>query len=347
MAIKRKTPGHNSGGPSEEQCLVDLLAVSPALAANQPHSSTAKGAEQLLQVLEGVTKVGAENWTALCPCHEDTAPSLRVDIRPNSLGHRATFVRCVTCGANGDAVIEAKGLWSERQHIYYGNPPKEVRPKRIELLSEDKEMGYVQYLRDSPSLLDYLHTERGLNDLTLKLYHIGYDEQRDRYTLPVRHKRKLVNIRRYLPHPPSGVPKMINAAGHGSPARLYPFLPSQRSKRGILICEGEWDCLLLRQHGFLAFTSTHGAGTWLPQWVDHLAGRTVAFLYDVGASAQASQAAETCLPRCKSVRVVDLRLPYKGNDVTDWFVTYERTATELRQLIRSVAPLGWSGRGRR
>jgi hypothetical protein len=345
MPINRKTPGHASGGPSEGQC---LPAFSPGQRqADQPHTSTAKGALQLLQVLEGVTKVGAENWTALCPCHEDTAPSLRVDIRPNSLGHRTTFVRCVTCGANGDTVIEAKGLWAERQHIYYGNPARVVRPKRIEPLSESKVVRYVDYLHESPNLLDYLHDERGLYDDTLRSYEVGYDEQRDRYTLPVRHKRKLVNIRRYLPHAPPGVPKMINASGHGSPARLYPYLPSQRSRRGILICEGEWDCLLLRQHGFLAFTGTHGAGTWRECWAHLLAGRTVALVYDVGATSAALAAAETLVGTCASVRVVGLPMPRKGDDVTDWFVTYQRRADELRQLIRSVAPLGREGKGPR
>jgi hypothetical protein len=220
---------------------------------------------------------------------------------------------------------------------------EQSKPKFVEPISDEKVRRCVAYLAQRPDLRKYLTEDRGLDDHTIDAYELGYDEGRDRYTLPVRAGTQLVNIRRYQRDAQPGR-KMLNASGHGSPARLYPAPPPVRmpvplGNYGVVVCEGEWDALVLRTHGFVACTSTHGKGTWLPEWTPHFKDRSVAFIYDVGAEKDAEAHARTLVGIAKSVRAVHLPLPFKGDDVSDWFGIYGHDADELRALIANTERL--------
>jgi hypothetical protein len=105
-----------------------------------------------------------------------------------------------------------------------------------------------------------------------------------------------------------------------------------------MLCEGEWDTLLARQHGFPALTSTAGIDGWDDTWNERFRGREVAIVYDCqDVSWRAGvRRAEGMRGVAKAVKVVDLGLGNK-EDVTDWFVTYRRSADELRALIKRTA----------
>jgi 5S rRNA maturation endonuclease (ribonuclease M5) len=49
----------------------------------------------------------------------------------------------------------------------------------------------------------------------------------------------------------------------------------------VIICEGEIDCMLLHQSGFVAVSSTGGAGSWKAEWTKFFTHvRTIHILYD-------------------------------------------------------------------
>jgi len=82
----------------------------------------------------------------------------------------------------------------------------------------------------------------------------------------------------------------------------------------VVVCEGELDALVLRSYGYVAVSSTGGAGTFSPDWSSLFSGKKVVLLYD-NDSAGAKGA----------LRVVDILggayvaiLPDKyGKDITD------------------------------
>lgn len=193
-----------------------------------------------------------------------------------------------------------------------------------------------------PDRLAYVTDVRGLTVATVEEHWLGYDEVRDRFTLPVWADGDLVNVRRYLPGAKPGN-KMRNFPGYGTPARLYPALPASGP---VVVCEGEWDALVLGQHlaehGVGVVTSTHGAATFLPEWLSLFAGRHVAFLYDcdpAGRKCSAEHAAKVATVAA-SVRVVDLD-PARDDkwDVSDWF-SEGRSPDDLRERINRTVPLG-------
>jgi DNA primase len=275
------------------------------------------------------------------PNHGDSTPSLTITVRPDTLSRKPTlYMQCKGCHVNGSAICKELGLLAQLVFHRGNDAYLSAKPKFIEAISEAKVLSYIKELKGRPTEMAYLLEKRGLTEAVVNAYRIGYDDGRDRFTLPVYDADgELRNIRRYLPDASPG-DKMRNAPGHGSPARLYPRPPGRRGRRPVVVCEGEWDALVLRRHGFLSFTSTHGKGSWEPEWPRLFVGRTVAFIYDVGAEREAADHGRSLVGVARSVRVVKLPLPTEGDDVTDWFVRESRTADDLRQLI-AAAPVAW------
>jgi hypothetical protein len=281
------------------------------------------------------------HWVARCPCHADNEPSLVIDVKPSRhWPHEMTVLVFCTCRASltdvcGALRIETWRVLNGNEQFRRTKPSPPPRPLTSRMVGQ----WIAQlWLVDDGARLDYLTDKRGLFRETIETYRIGFDPYFDRYTLPVYDSDDvLVNVRRYDPHA-DGQRKMLNTTGYGSPARLYPCLPPSGP---VVICEGEFDALLLRQHGFPACTSTHGAGTFLPEWVEHFADRPVAFVYDcdnagrVNAPVHAAAVAEVAA----SVRVVDLDAARSDKwDVSDWF-NEGRSAADLRVLINAAVPL--------
>ena len=183
--------------------------------------------------------------------------------------------------------------------------------------------------------LVYLNDERGLRLSTLMRYEIGLHYRR--LTIPVRDEAgALVNVRKY--DRKARKDKMMNHPGHGS-ARLFPLdvLGVDGADEPVLLCEGEWDALLAVQEGFTALTGTAGAGS-PPTDLTPLRGRSVYVVYDCDDAGRrgARQVAGRLLSVAKEVFLVDLGLA-DGEDVTDWFVTYDRTDDDLRDVLSNAA----------
>lgn len=128
--------------------------------------------------------------------------------------------------------------------------------------------------------------------------------------------------------------KSRTLAGDGQ-SWLYPLWALSDSSRLIVVCEGEFDALLLNQHGLAAVTSTAGT-SWKPGWNRWLEGCHVAVLYDAGSIELARRrAAEFRSAEARDAWAVRWPLCFAdGEDAGDWFVKYRRSAEELRELMR-------------
>jgi hypothetical protein len=186
----------------------------------------------------------------------------------------------------------------------------------------------------SAGALRYLQERRGLLLGTIVEYELGYNRDRHAITIPIHNGAgELHSIKE------RSLKRGTTAAKRGlsRPAALYPIQTLAANPTAIVLCEGELDALLLKQHGFAAVTSTAGTNGWdkYPAWHEHFVGRSVAVVYDCGAQSYAKATV-----RAQALREagafdawpVDLGLA-KGEDVTDWFVTYGRDAEALRDLL--------------
>ncbi len=199
-------------------------------------------------------------------------------------------------------------------------------------------------LSSTAKWIAYLLTERGLSYETVVRYNLGCDEYR--ITIPVYCSGSVANIRRYLP---GGKPKMVNHRMGDSRPALYPesVLESLEPGDRLIICEGEFDCLLLNQHGFKAITNTGNAGVWFEEWTDLLVGMCsdypITIMYDVNDKKEdygqrmALGVARKLADRGLVVSIARLPIEKVGGDVTDWFMEFKRTREDLEKVIEAAA----------
>lgn len=202
-------------------------------------------------------------------------------------------------------------------------------------------------------LRKYLREERGLNDRTLIRYEIGADEYR--LTIPVYWGEEVPGIRQYLPNAAKGKKIRYNRRSLTA-TRLYPFhrydaLVADPVEEGdfVILCEGEWDCMLLEQNGYKAITTTAGVTNWKDEWyqmiADALRGRSLVVMYDVNdkedvgqkmARRRATELAKLGVP----CYIAKLPLEERGGDVTDFFVKHRRTVADMNVVIERAFNAG-------
>lgn len=301
----------------------------------------------LFESLKGAKPSGGEWMTALCPFHTDKSPSFAFS---RKTGRWRCFAGCGKGGAF-DYLMQSSGRpfkevlldLGDRQGVPRPEPEKPPRPPIPEKLVQ----AWATHLWADEDALRWLREKRGLSDETLRKYEIGWDPKRQRNSIPVRDERgNVMNVRLYNAKKD---PKIINYTEgvhkYGSPARLYGVDELLKTEGGqVILCEGEWDRLLLQQEGFLAVTGTHGAATFRPEWASVFRGRDLVVLYDCDKEGQ-DAAARMVLPALKQSGATSVRnvvLPLKGDkddkDVTDYLHKRGLSAADLRKLIEETKP---------
>lgn len=263
---------------------------------------------------------------------------------------------------------------------------KETVKKKVELVIEKKTENHDRENSPIPKvkvddfisklntdLLKFLTQKRGLNKWSIEQFKIGYDdkwEYRDksqhmkaygRITIPVFNRDfECRNIRGYT-NRCSPEYKMVNYVKnkgelnerkYGSPIRLYNLdRLVKHDWKHVVICEGEFDAILLCQyfnelgmHDWGAVCSTHGAESFEHEFVEWFYGKSVYFLFD--ADQPGKLAASTICSKFflnglrekkfEVVKIVDI--PLEGTkeekDVTDYLVKLKKSFSDLVDLIK-------------
>jgi hypothetical protein len=195
---------------------------------------------------------------------------------------------------------------------------------------------WARKLWSNQPALDDLVSQRGFNEETIRKFEIGWDGQR--YTLPVRDENhQLVNIRRYKIG--ASRDKMLNIQNHGG-VRLYNVEVIEHNQ-SIVLCEGEMDCILLNQEHIPAVTATAGAGTFNDEMAQHFRDKTVYICYDADDEGNlgSAKAGKMIAVYAREVYKVDIPLPGKGADVTDYMYKESHTAGDFKKLMSNATPI--------
>src|ERR1051325_6306444 len=126
----------------------------------------------------------------------------------------------------------------------------------------------LQYHDALPKRIRHYLNSRGIPDHIINSSILGWDGWR--ITIPIYNQEGEVIFFKLAKNPqdkrPS--PKMLTSLGAG--VELYGWDRVLEKPTQIIICEGEFDRLVLEAQGFAAVTSTGGAATFRPQWADEL-----------------------------------------------------------------------------
>ncbi len=190
-------------------------------------------------------------------------------------------------------------------------------------------------------VISFLKEAKGLNNETISRYQIGfcskhpkYPDKHERLTIPIRKNGKVINIRFHaFGEVKEGNPKTLPYCS-GLPEAVSLFPEDQLENDVVCIVEGELDALCAISRGLSAITVTGGAGSWRDEWTPFFRGKKVRIIYDCDATGRegAKKVAAILSTVANEVEVIDLGLNDK-EDLTDWFVEYDRTEEELEDIV--------------
>lgn len=275
-----------------------------------------------------------------CPiCGE---PKLGIDwaLHQDGSGEWIVKVNCRTCRGNDYLKRLADAVGMTVADILTGNDglgARYRRPGAQPMPSIESAYGWNGDLLGDPDRLAYVTECRGVSMGEVRRNLLGHDGQR--YTIPVFDPdapfEVILNLRRYLPDAPPGVPKMRSLAGAG--VQMYGTVPDSNL---LVICEGEWDMLRVSSLGIPAITNTGGASTWRDEWTERIGNRHVCVVYDRDNGGELGEVkvreSFERVGRHLSLTIVRLPLPYRethGPDLSDFLA--DHTRDDLMALLRS------------
>jgi DNA primase len=178
---------------------------------------------------------------------------------------------------------------------------------------------------------------RGIPNALVHEHLLGWNGQRITIPIPDRETKIAFFKLAKDPEDHSDSPKML--ATPGTHAELYGWERVLAKPEQIIICEGEFDRLVLEGQGFAAVTSTGGALTFRPEWAEALREIPNVFVcFDNDATGRLGvQRVARLLPQARIVQ-----LPNEvgeGGDVTDFFVRLGRGREEFLKLLEAAKPL--------
>lgn len=264
----------------------------------------------------------------LCCFHDDTkTPNLRTT---DTGGYK-----CFACGEQGDILA----FHQKKYNLSFFESCKALAERySIDCIidtpttSRKLEISYTL----PPDALEYLHS-RGLTDETIKQFKLGYVKYggKNGIAIPVGnyHKIKLYTS------------KEKGRDWRTHPAKSKPALFGSTDGQDVLLCAGEWDCMLLAQNGFDAVSGTCGEGSFLDIWVDAFKGKSVTICYDLDTPGEqgANRAAVKLAKVAKVIKIITLPPELgKGGDITDFFKK-GYTADDLKKLIADTKAVDMEG----
>lgn len=204
----------------------------------------------------------------------------------------------------------------------YRKPPKES----LEL--------YCGALQDNERALHYLQAERGLTMETIKHFRLGYDSHRDAISIPIFRRGELVNIKYRLLDPEA---KTRYTSESGAETWIFneEGIDKGIQKKGVLIVEGEFDCMTVWQNGMDNVVSPASGkdsyGVWI-EYIDNIKRVYIAYDNDKGGKETSIKLAD----RLGTEKCLEVTYPDGFKDANEYFKSHNKD--DFKELIRKARP---------
>ena len=275
-----------------------------------------------------------------CPfgCDADSRPGKAHCYMESETG----VYHCKKCNSKGNLITLSRYLGDELKSNNYKSIKKEKSSKAETISSEEVEGWHKELTGDIRSYLN----GRGIPDELINKFKLGQGTfyGKEWITIPVKDLNgnyPLIKLRK-LPDDNSDSPKMLvypKGAGH----YLY-NIEAIKENSALVICEGEFDCLVLLANGIPAITSTGGCTTFKEEWLEYIKGLdkvTVCFDKDEPGKKAASEFVKRLID-LDSPEVFKIDLPddmKEGHkDITDFFIHERRSKEDFLNLSKKIIP---------
>jgi len=207
---------------------------------------------------------------------------------------------------------------------------------RMEPINALSELARV-YHRAMPERIRRYLNDRGISDAIIDLHRLGWNGSR--ITIPIFNREGNLAIFKLAkdPEDSSPGPKMLTPAG--ASAELYGWERVRVKPCRIIVCEGEFDRLVLESHGIAAVTSTGGANVFRSEWAEALHSIPEVYVcFDRDEAGQnGALRVGRMIPQAKLVSLPEEVGP--GGDITDFFVRLGHSLEDFERLLKEARPV--------
>ncbi len=257
---------------------------------------------------------------------------------------------CKKCMAQGNLFDLAKHFGDEARDLFVNHEEYVLKQKSSQKRTptESVTVDLVEHCHlNLPTNVRRYLNERGIPDDIINQFKLGWGEfyGANWITIPIPKKDSpneyaLLKLRRN-PFDDSGKQPKMKVWPMGATHEMFDW-KMFRGATSLVVCEGEFDCLVLLANGIPAVTSTGGCGTFKQDWIKEFANLdSVCVCYDT--DAEGEKGATRTLDMLKSIETLKLfqiHLPLDmgegRKDVTDYFLHHGGNAQSLTDLAQSV-----------
>jgi len=195
----------------------------------------------------------------------------------------------------------------------------------------------IKYHEELPARIRAYLNGRGIPDAIINSHLLGWNGLR--ITIPIYDRKGQVVYFKLAKDPGEKFPAPKMLASPGTTVELYGWDRVIAQASPLIICEGEFDRLVLEANGFSAVTSTGGAGTFRAEWASEFEPIDEVYIcFDRDAAGRRGAIrAGLMIPQSKLVE-----LPEEvglGGDVTDFFVGLKGSREDFLQLLGDAKPV--------
>jgi DNA primase len=192
----------------------------------------------------------------------------------------------------------------------------------------------IAYHEQLPARIREYLKGRGIPDAIINSHLLGWNGLR--ITIPIYDRTGKVVYFKLAKDPDEKVPSPKMLASPATTVELYGWDRVIEQTSTLIICEGEFDRLVLEANGFAAVTSTGGAGTFRSEWAKEFGPVSQVYIcFDRDAAGRRGAIrAGLMIPQAKLVELpAEVGL---GGDITDFFVGLKRSPQDFLRLLENA-----------
>ncbi|MEI7890817.1 MAG: toprim domain-containing protein [bacterium] len=252
---------------------------------------------------------------------------------------------CKKCGEKGNLITLQK-YFNENTGNAPTTPAKNTNQEKTKKINPEMVNKCHDAIPDH--IREYLHN-RGITDEIINEQKLGWGKfyGKNWITIPITDADGTCIFLKLRKDPTDETnPTKYKFFPIGNQATIYGWNTLQKEKSQLLICEGEFDRLILIKNGIPAITSTAGAGTFKKEWLDHLKNFDdihVVFDKDNVGEKESEKLIQLLAENLLETSIHKITLPDRmtdGKDISDYFNRYDGNSDELiYQLSTWVAGL--------
>jgi hypothetical protein len=210
------------------------------------------------------------------------------------------------------------------------------RLERMQNTHNQRDLALTYHRRLPAAIKAYLESQ-GIPDITIHRYRLGWDGEH--ITIPITNRERQVTFFRLARKPEAEEWPREIISSSGAYAELYGWERLAFRRDVVIICDGEFDRLVLEGHGIPAVSSTAGSDSFLKEWATEFGkvGKVFICFHNDEDGRHNARHVASLIPHSR-IAHLPAEVGTSGT-VSDFFVRLSKTRNDFVSLLKAAKTL--------